>query len=291
MKKARTKTAKKNPTKVAAAKKAWETKRANAAAKPAKKAPAKKAAKAPAKDSAKSAAAKKAWKTKRANAKKVPAKVSVQALKAAAKAPAKDPVKAAAAKKAWVTKRANAAKAAKKAPTKAKKTTKPKATKEAGRPKKAKAGRPKKVTANSIVSFSQIAEVSGISLKKLRNTAKRKKLPVVVANDSFYGIPQDKIPLLVAEVKANELSADKLEIIQKDEIWFEELRQELDLTIKQLVTRCKANGVHPVNRCAELSFTSHYRRAIRKEDAEKLRSLYAPVNIEEVKKLIQVGLS
>lgn len=252
-------------------------------AKPAKA----KKAKKPTKDPKKAAAAKKAWGTKRAKAEAEKKPVKVKPAKKA-KAPAKskkDPKRVAAAKKAWGTKKAKAA---------TKKSPKKKVKKINKKPiKKTNAGKSKKASINPVVSFNQISKVSGIAKKKLRTTAKRKKLDVVIANHHNKGITLDQVPSLVAEIKNNQISATKLEIIKKDEIWFEDLRQKLELTTRQLEIRCKSNGIKTEVRCPKLTFgpEGRYKRTVKKEDAAKLISLYTPIDEVVLKSLVQKGLS
>jgi len=267
----------------------------------------------PLKDPARIAAAKKAWETKRAKANATPTEIlkPVKAAKAtkvtkvtktvkAKKAPAKDPIKVAAAKKAWETKRAGKAKL-----TKQKKETKPKA-KKTKKTKKVKAPSKKKVTKvtkaakvaeqqNKIVnispiavSFTQIANLSGIPITTLRRAAKS-KFDIIIAADSCYGISGNNIPALIAEVKTNH-SLSKLEKIHADEIWFSEVQKKLGLSTKQLEIRCKCNNITTVLRYPELSFKSHYQRAMKKSDADRLISLYAATNLEQVKQIIQASL-
>ena len=265
---AKTNSKTKDPARIAAAKKAWETKRAKAPTETLK------ATKQPTKTT-------KATKAKKA--KKTPAKVKAK------KAPAKDPIKVAAAKKAWETKRAGKAKLkprVKKAKAKAKAKAKvPSKKKEA----KGIEQQNKIVNINPVaVSFTQIATLSGIPITTLRRAAKS-KFDIIIAADSCYGISSNNIPALIAEVKTNH-SLSKLEKIHADEIWFSEVQKKLGLSTNQLEIRCKCNNITTVLRYPELSFKSHYKRAMKKTDAEHLIALYASTNLEQVKQIIQASL-
>jgi len=163
-----------------------------------------------------------------------------------------------------------------------------------GRPKKKQGpGRPKKSTTPAAVSFKTIAELAGIPVTKLRKAAKRSSFDIVVTGDSCHGVTTDKIPVLIADVKAHQIARSKLELIKADEIWFDDLRKELNLSIKQLETRCKSNNIQTICRVPTLGFdaASHYKRALSKADADKLRQLYSPLNIKEIKKIIDGSLA
>ena len=164
-----------------------------------------------------------------------------------------------------------------------------------------KRGRPKKEIKamslpNSVVSLKKIAAIAGIHIAKLRKAVKRSNLDVVVV-DKGLGVGADKIPLLIAEVKLHSKQRNavgkkqaKLEKISKNEIWFEDLRKELGLTKKELETRCKHHGIETVKRYpGKPDFHAHFKRAIKKEDAEILRNIYALISDKEIKKIVKAA--
>lgn len=147
----------------------------------------------------------------------------------------------------------------------------------------------------AIISLSQIAKMSQITLKRLRAAAKRQKLVFLQAPDGKQAIRISDIPAVLQESQKfkrgpRKEKEAKVEKIKKDEMWFADLADELGLSKKQLALRCLKEKIGVFNRLPELKFGEHFSRAIAKADADLLRKKYAPADLKAVSQLINKTL-
>jgi hypothetical protein len=147
----------------------------------------------------------------------------------------------------------------------------------------------------AIVSLSQIAKMSQITLKRLHAAAKRQKLALLQAADGNQAIKMSDIPAVIKESQRfkrgpHREKEAKVEKIKKDEMWFADLAEELGLSKKQLALRCLKEKIGVFNRLPDLKFGEHFSRALAKSDAEMLRKKYAPADMKAVSQLISQAL-
>lgn len=150
---------------------------------------------------------------------------------------------------------------------------------------------------SSLIEFTQIAKISGLSLQLLHKAAKKLKIKPSKMGKAMY-ITEDQLKLLLKQaVLEKQTNPDQMNVTNQgkkeiqafnatEEIWFTDLAKELNLSKKMLETRCKHEKIACVYRLPELKFGLKYARAFLKKDAEILNK-YKKADPKEIESTIR----